>query len=58
MHLDAAILHHRDDHAAFLVSLLDIAVRLDHFFQRIAPVDDRLDHPRLDLLFEGEQDFD
>src|SRR5690349_8035951 len=32
-----------DDHITFLVSPINIAVRLDHLLQRIAPVDDRLE---------------
>ena len=46
---------YRDNDVAFLVSLLDIPVRLDDLFQRIDPVNDRSELPRLDEFFEHEQ---
>ena len=48
---------YRDDNIPFFVSCIDIAVRLDHVFKWIAPVDDRLDLPRLDQLFDEDQVF-
>src|SRR3990172_9560954 len=42
------------DDVSCLLPRLDIAVRLDHLLQRVAPVDDRSELPRLDELLEEE----
>ncbi len=41
---------YRDRDVAFLVPLLDIAVRLDDLFERIDPVNDRFELARLDRV--------
>src|SRR5512138_2099783 len=44
-----------DDHIAFLVPLLDVAVSLGSLFQRIASVDDRFDLPGLDQRLDRQE---
>ena len=51
------VLRHRDDDIALLVSLVDIPMRLGGLFQRIAPIDDRSYHSRLNQLFEEDETF-
>jgi hypothetical protein len=48
---------HRDDDIAFLVSLIDIAVRLDDLFQRVASVDDWSDRARLNQPCDEDEFF-
>jgi len=46
---------HRDDDIALFVSGVDVPVSLDHVFQGIASIDDRVDLPRLNQLCEESQ---
>jgi hypothetical protein len=54
VHLVCVGMGHRDDDIALFVSCVDVAVSLGNVFQRIASIDDRLDLPRLNQLFEDQ----
>ena len=51
-HLGCVGMGHRDDDIALFVSGVDVAVSLGDLFQRIASINDRVDLPRLNQLFE------
>lgn len=48
------IVVHGDDDISLLVPLIDVPVRLDNLFQRIAPVDDRFELARFNQVFEEQ----
>src|SRR3972149_12108214 len=48
---------HNEDDIPLLVSSSDILMRLGNLLQRIAPIDDRLQPPRLDQSFEEVEAF-
>ena len=46
---------HSDDDIPLFVPAVDVPVRLDHFFQRIGPIDDRLQGARLGQFLEYDE---